>query len=75
MLEKSQIWTWAFPRGPAVHSQASAPLGRVLDQRSEHPGPSHIASPSLNSLTYKLGLLSPALSLSQGCCEDSRRTA
>ena len=54
-------------------SQASAPLERALDHKSEHLGPNNVASVNLYSLTCKLGLLIPALSISQ-CCDDSRRT-
>ena len=76
MLKRTQTWTWAVP-GAQLGKVRHLLLGKTPppNQKSEHLGPSHIISLSLNSLTWKVELQIPALSLSQDKdFEDSRRT-
>lgn len=75
MLKKTQTWTWAVSGAQLGKVRHQLPWEDSPDRKSEHLGPSHITYPSLNSLTWKLELQIPALSLSQDKdCEDSRRT-
>lgn len=77
MLKKTQTSTWAIPGAQLSKVRHLLPWEDTPppNQKSEHLGPSHITSPSLSFLTWKLELEIPALSLSQDKdCEDSRRT-
>lgn len=74
-VEKQSDLALAGPTGPAVQSQASAPCGKSpeLEVRTPEVRPNHIPPLSFDSLFCKLGLVIPALSVSQGCLQDSMR--
>lgn len=75
MLKNSQTWAWQSPR-VQLCSRASAPWGKSpeLEVRTPEVRPNHIPPLSFDSLFCKLGLVIPALSVSQGCLEDLLRT-
>lgn len=76
MLKKQSDLDLGAPTSPAVQSQASAPWRKSpeLEVRTPEVRLNHIPPLSFHSLFYKLGLVIPALSVSQGCLEDSMRT-
>lgn len=61
------------PQGPSCAKSGSCSLGKSPGSEVREPGTQSHSTLSLNSLACKLGLLIPALSISQDCCEDSMR--